>query len=160
MPYSAMAHTLVKDSTNTVGAIYHITPEDDPIAGKTTAIYFEVESKIDLNTSTVNLMISSRTSGFKQDIPVKIHDHTVSALFNFPVRELYFLRLSIVSNDAVHKEMTFTSSQQVTHSANDEHSDAIAPAWAKAGLTVTILATIFLFGLGYKRWHLIRQQSK
>ena len=160
MPRLALAHILVADSSNTAGAVLHVTPEDDPVAGETTGIYYEVGSKIDLKSSKVSLIISSDTGGINLAIPVTIHDQTVSAGFNFPVRGLYFLTLRIAPNEKTGKEIVFTSSQRVTHSLKGANPAVEVPTWARAGLILSVWAVLLLLLVAIKRRRLIAGQSK
>lgn len=48
----AYAHVLVSDESNTVGAVLHITPDDDPIAGESAHIFFDVQDKNSLAALT------------------------------------------------------------------------------------------------------------
>lgn len=60
LPASVSAHVLITDKNNQIGSVLHITPDDDPIAGQPSALYFDIESK---NVSTDNYSFSLNVSG-------------------------------------------------------------------------------------------------
>ena len=41
---SVQAHVLVADESNTYGAVIHVMPDDDAVAGTETTIYFDTQA--------------------------------------------------------------------------------------------------------------------
>lgn len=158
LPKVVMAHILVADTTRTTGTILHTTPEDYPEAGATMGIYYEVDSKTNLDRANVSLLISSDTGGIQQDAPVVVKGQTVSSAFNFPVRGLYYLELSVITSSQ--KTIVFESSQQITRSVSGIDPISVSPNWAKSGLLTTVWAIMLLVIIATKRRKLIVKHSR
>lgn len=43
LPSKAVAHVLMRDTTANIGAIVHINPDDDPVAGEKTQMYIDIQ---------------------------------------------------------------------------------------------------------------------
>lgn len=158
LPKTVMAHDLVTDTSGKVGTILHFTPGDDPIAGQTTGIYYEVDGKTPLTNAVVTLVIRSDSGGIVESIPVEIKNQSVSAAFNFPIRGLYYLELSVTTNSQ--DIVVFDSTQRITQSLNGSDPVNKSPTWAKAGLVFSVWVFILLLITGVKRRKLVIKQSR
>lgn len=83
------AHVLKTDGN--IGAVVHINPEDDPIAGEKTTIYFDVKDK-EGKFSSENCLCIFKVSTKGQDIYMQTITGTV-AEYTFPARDMYTLEL-------------------------------------------------------------------
>jgi disulfide bond formation protein DsbB len=136
----ASAHVLIADETNTVGAILHLTPDDDPVAGTTTGIFYDVQTPIDLNNAAVHLQITNAEETISESVVTTREGSTASGAFIFPIRGLYYLTLSISSRAGGPevKPLTFRSSVRITRSLSGRDPKPETPAWATFGLIMSV----------------------
>ncbi len=95
MPRRALAHVLIQDSTVNVGAVLHINPDDDPVAGQSSELYFDIQdanSRVRIPYEGYQLLVTDETGQTKQ-IVTSFHDTNVIATYVFPTQGLYRLEL-------------------------------------------------------------------
>jgi hypothetical protein len=158
-PNVASAHVVVPDTTGKTGAIFHVTPDDDPIAGATTGLYYELDPSSNLQTATATLLITSASGGISETVPATLKGQTVSASFDFPVRDLYYLSLSVVPADHSLPALTFNSSQRITHSSG-ANPEVVVPIWAKLGILASVWSLTLLFLTAIRRRRAIIKKSR
>jgi hypothetical protein len=154
----AMAHVLVVDTTGKVGAVLHVTPDDDPIAGATTGIYYEVQTKESLEKSIINLTIKSDTGSIQESIPVSTHGRTIASAFDFPIRGLYYIDLTITPQDSA--PIIFHTSERVTQGISGASAANPVPVWANAGLILSVWSLFLLSIAGFRHRKQIVKQSR
>lgn len=157
----AQAHVLIPDNTEKIGAILHLSPDDDPVARKLTGIHFEVQASIDLKKSAANMVVESGDGGIKETIPAVTDGTAVFAQVVFPLPGLYYVTLVIDppgSNPASSQPRTFRTAVQVTRIANGTKVTPHVPEWAKVGLVLTqwLMAALVLIIIG-RRKRIIKQ---
>lgn len=94
-PIPVSAHILETDGV--IGAVLHIDPEDDPIVGQSTGMFFELkdkQGKFRLKDCDCSLVISEQN---KQIYTEKLYqnsdDPNPTASFTFPQKDVYTLQL-------------------------------------------------------------------
>lgn len=159
MPLSA--HVLVTEETDHFGAILHLSNGDEPIAGETTGIYFEVKSPVNLQTAKSELVITSQDGGIMESVLLRAEGKTLSGAFIFPIRGTYTLNLTITqSNTTDTAALSFAYPVRVTRSVEKAEPSPHVPLWAQLGVVVCVWAVLALVILAYKRRHLISERSK
>ena len=125
---SVSAHILVKSDTSPSNAIVHIVPDDDPIAGEPSDIFFDINSKDNDDIQEYSLVIRSEEGTEESVDLVKYEDSNYRSNYIFNSQGLYRLTLN-VGNDR------FTFSQRVSRGAFKTHStEKLNNSWAEAGL--------------------------
>lgn len=122
---TASAHVLITDTTNMKGAILHIVPDDDPIAGETATLYFDTQDGL-LDEAEVFLTINSDDD--KTNVPINVSGSLVTADYIFPAQGVYDVVYLIKKADA---EYTFEQSQRVTRGVLGSALDEPSYAWAQ-----------------------------
>lgn len=139
------AHVLIVDQRTKVAAVFHTNPDDDPIAGETSELYFDIQDK----TSDVRIpysgyeLVVRDEAGNQSQVPVRAAGSTVIAEYVFPAQGLYELTLRSQPQYRAFQEVALQASLRVSRSAG------VAPqtpnhAWASAGLAGGLLATAML----------------
>lgn len=140
---SASAHVLIKDKSGTKGAILHIQPDDDPIAGEPATLYFDMQNK---NANTVQLTIANdNTKEVTTLKPAKTKGSLVTLTYTFPAQGIYTLTFATTSGSETH---TFKTHQRVSRGVASG-SITKSYVWAEAlllgsGVATIILATTFV----------------
>src|SRR6478672_7835545 len=63
----AYAHVIIRDDASKVGAVLHVTPDDDPVAGEHSDLFFSLENQ-SLDGSVVSISITN-TETNETDVP-------------------------------------------------------------------------------------------
>lgn len=151
----AHAHVMVRDTTGSAGAILHIVPDDDPIAGKQATLYLDMQQNIE-GTSTVALTIANDQTGDEISIETNRDKSLVTAKYTFPSQGIYHLRYQVISttNTYVFEETTRVSRGVAT-------SPQILPryTWAEALLFVCAVLFAIAFIVAFNRRKLIAKHS-
>ncbi len=139
VPRSTSAHVLIKDESGSAGAVMHIMPDDDPIAGEEATLFFDVHgSAVTDKSARATLTIASEL-GVESKAPVQVTGSRVSASYVFPLQGLYKIKLSIEQDGQ--KSLIFLQSKRVTRgTAADTSVTTSPPAWAQIGMLTTSLA--------------------
>lgn len=153
---TAMAHILVTDSTKSVGAILHVTPDDDPIAGQTASLFYDIQRDIsEVKPESIDLTITSSDGG-EVAIPITIKGSYISASYTFANRGAYTITLRIPTKSEV---LSFTSVQRVSRggSATDAPQSY---TWAKIGVITPVCIIALLAIVAFNHRKNIRSQTK
>ncbi|MGH7218102.1 MAG: hypothetical protein ACREGE_01485 [Candidatus Microsaccharimonas sp.] len=156
VPQAASAHVLVMDASGTQGAIMHIMPDDDPIAGEEAIIYFDRQG-IDVSSAGEVSLVIRNEEGEAAAIPVETKDALTSAKYTFSKQGVYELRF-IVNYDS--QELSFTQSQRVTRGVTDGSTAASSHLWAEGLLVVSGVGFLVLGVLFMNRRGEIKNYSK
>jgi hypothetical protein len=154
IPRPASAHVLIQDDTHSVGAVLHITPDDDPIAGQPAQLFYDVKNELfQSNVFRPTLQIADAT-GKHEDVKITHSGTTVNATYTFPAQGVYDLKLTLSSPD---KTYVFTLAQRVSRgtpavvaTANPDY------AWADTALIASICGGIALGVVGFNHRRQIR----
>ena len=98
-PQNALAHVLKTDGS--VGAVIHVSPEDDPIAGESTDFYFEFKDKTGKFTPENCDCNGSILQGGKEVYSAPLFQNSTnpslenaSFSYTFPEKNIYKVRVS------------------------------------------------------------------
>lgn len=153
---TAKAHVLVSDESNTKAAILHITPDDNPIAGSQSNIYFDVQKQLTENADNVKLSITDK-NGNTEYISTKNDGSLVTASYVFPYQGVYKLNVIVLSGEKTYR---FTYSQRVDRGAYQNAQDRTSHTWAEILLIASLVSLAVLLIIFINRMHLIAIQSK
>lgn len=141
----ASAHVLIVDTTESKGAILHINPDDNPVAGESSGIIFDTENNLINSSSQVWLRVKDQT-GQSTRIKMKIDKSFAVAEYTFPARGLYNLSFEIKNKSAT---ATFEVAQRVSRGVSASGGDANKHEWAEALLVASVVAILSLAILAY-----------
>ena len=137
MATNASAHVLVVDASGKVGSVLHVMPDDDPVAGAETELFFDVQKK-DLRDDSVKIFVTDTQTGEESEAAVEMSDGLVTGTYTFATQGTYDLKI-VVSGDTTY---TFNYSQRVSRGATGSALDA--PSYPIANLVLIFAATAFL----------------
>lgn len=141
LPNTTSAHVLITDSTNTHGAIVHITPDDDPIAGEPASIYFDSQKQLINGDSVAQATITSPNSN--DTVTAKITGSLATFTYTFPSQGVYNLTFTIENND---KTYTFMHDLRVSRGVSGTAMQSSKHTWAEL-LLVTSGAGLASLGI-------------
>ncbi|MES2876662.1 MAG: hypothetical protein V4678_04295 [Patescibacteria group bacterium] len=134
------AHVLIRDVNDSVGAVLHITPDDDPVAGSSADLNFSLQNE-SLAGSTVQIQITDQASGRTATIKPVSGAGAVSARYVFPSKGVYDITLNISGR----ANYTFKHVQRVSRGVGT--SSLATPDYPVARATLFV-GVIALVGLG------------
>lgn len=139
MPHVASAHVLIEDDSKHIGAVLHVVPDDDPIAGKPSGIFFELQGNDSKNRSA-HLEITDDTKNTSTEIAVTLDANSINATYTFPTQGVYELKLVVVSE----KTYTFHYAQRVSRGVLGDESNRRSFPLANAALISATISLCFL----------------
>lgn len=148
IPRVTYAHVLVTDTTKTRGIIVHVNPNDDPIAGQPSQLFFDIQDPALLGDTAARLSVAS------DDVTETIHLITgrssLSATYTFPAQGTYDFTLTLTSHD---KPYVFHFSQPVTHGTLAAAPQRRSHSFAKATLAIStgLLAITLIVAFNRRR---------
>lgn len=153
------AHVLIADERDRVGAVLHITPDDDPIAGKSAHIFYDIQDdSYDTGAYQATLQIKDVTTRESDEVAVDVQGSYVSGKYTFETQGVYELALLIRH---VNRTDRFVVSQRVSRGtpANVQATKA-RYAWAELLLVVSASGVVTLGIVILSRGRSILSQSK
>lgn len=135
------AHVLITDDTHTAGAVLHIIPDDDPVAGEVATIFFDLQdAKADPTNGSVLLRV--KTEGKMDEvIPMQIDTSLATAKYTFPTQGQYRLVITTKSSSG---QYTFAHTQRVSRGALRTGLEVPRYQWAE----ITLLGCGITFSVG------------
>lgn len=153
---NAQAHVLIVDESRSQGALLHINPDDNPIAGEEALLYFDTQSNLLTRSSTVTLTI--RHSAEKTDtVPTTIEGSLVTASYTFPVQGVYTMSYNITDQNHT---STFLHTQRVSRGATVSALDKPHYTWAEAATVSAVIGIFVVTILAISRRRDIAKQSR
>ena len=144
LPYPASAHVLLQDSRHTMGAVLHVSPDDDPVAGEPSSLVFDIQDQtITSKNYSFTLQIFD-PAGSPQVIPTSINDTTISAAYIFPAQGLYRLELRADPIEAAKQPLTFTHNQLISRGLASANGPSPKSEVAEIGLIASSCGLIVL----------------
>lgn len=138
---SAHAHVLITDTTHSVGAVLHIIPDDDPVAGEDATIFFDLQDKaIKATNNSIRLAVESSDENSVL-LPMKRDGSLATANYTFPTQGLYMITITVTSPSNVY---VFTYSQRVSRGVVRTVLDTPQYPWAEA--TLVGCGVLFMIG--------------
>lgn len=155
-PDAASAHVLVTDQTRSIGAIVHVTPADDPVAGQQATLYFEVQP-LPAGASVKDISLSVQTPDGRNDqVGVQVNDTLGTAAYTFVQRGTYHLTVRVGTSLDTY---IFTHSQRVTRGAAAGTTQTQTHAWAEVALLASGVGFVLLAITAWHWRNAIIQQS-
>ena len=150
------AHVLITDQTTTKGAILHVMPDDDPIAGQDTVFYFDTQNQLAAQGSNVKLDILDE-NGSSKEVEAKVDGSLATATYIFPTQGIYKLTFTVNSNGQTY---IFEQSQRVSRGVSASALSKPTYAWAEMLLVTCFVLFALLVVMFINRRKDIATQSK
>ncbi len=143
MSDTVSAHVLVTDETKTRGAVLHIIPDDDPVAGEKATLYFDMQEEFSESKAAVTLYVKDE-NGKEKNVDTKANGSLVTADYVFPAQGSYGITYTVISGD---KTYVFNQAQRVSRGASSTTSNKPNHAWAEimliaSAISIAVLAII------------------
>lgn len=153
----ASAHVLVKDASGKRGAIVHIIPDDDPIAGKPATIYFDMQDSSNERATVMLTIVDERDQ--RTTVDLKRDASLANGSYVFPQQGVYEL---VFVYNAANRTDTYTYTQRVSRGLADSDTGtgkntALGEAIAiGSGLSLAVLAIVRF----NRRADIVRQHNR
>lgn len=151
------AHVLITDSSNTQGVMLHIIPDDDPIAGKSSLLYFDTQQRLITKQGDAAQLSIRDSDGETTRVKTKVDGSLITAAYTFPSQGVYELTFTLKLSGT---EYSFTHNQRVARGVTLSALDQPSYLWAEM-LVLTGGIGIFLLGIAFvrRRKDIIRQSK-
>lgn len=141
---SAKAHVLIADTTNEIGAVLHISPDDDPIAGEPSELFFEIQSKaVSVNSHSFVLTVTDSV-GVKVYVPINPTGNTVSATYTFHSQGVYTIVLLAEPLSSSAKTLAFQQDQRVSRGEISDNHTQPSFMWAEMGIAGSVCSILVI----------------
>ncbi|MDB5175970.1 MAG: hypothetical protein JWM81_828 [Candidatus Saccharibacteria bacterium] len=114
---NASAHVVIKDDTAKTGVVFHITPDDDPVAGEASQLFFDFEQPADNYSFGIKII---NASGKVTNSFVTVNKQTVSTNYIFPEQGLYHIELTAQAKRPGITSLHYDAHQQVERGAGQK----------------------------------------
>jgi hypothetical protein len=133
------AHVLLTDDTGKIGAILHVSPDDDPIAGEPSSLFYELQGDTFLqHLHAVSVEIVNER-GESAGTNVSLSGSSASSSYTFPEQGIYTITLTATTLDSTPAHThSFTHMQRVTRGILGSPLDTPSHQWASMLLTASI----------------------
>jgi hypothetical protein len=152
----ASAHVLVMDDSRTHGAIVHIMPDDDPVAGEEAIIYFDRQGVKSAKSILVELTIYDEQNRASR-VVTETKDALTTARFTFPKQGVYELQFIVKDTNG---ELVFSQSQRVTRGVASANDSVQSYAWAESLFVTCSVVLLVLSIIFFNRRREIKNYSR
>lgn len=145
MPQSASAHVLLIDRQANIAAVLHVNPDDDPVAGQPSQLFFDVQdndSQVRVPYSAYELAVTNEADATVV-VRMQSNGSTVSADYTFPSQGLYRLSLRSASTYNGPQKVSLDTSLRISRGEGLFKAEERYP-WATAGMYIGAVALIML----------------
>jgi hypothetical protein len=149
------AHVVVSDISSSQTAVLHIMPDDDPIAGETSIVYFDLQSTNNGNARSVELLVER--DSFREKVVMDVKDSLATGSTVFPEQGVYKLVFQVTYADS---KATYAVTQRVTRGVAGDSANSPQHTWAEAVLIVSGLSLLSLGVIAWNRRSFIADVSK
>lgn len=144
LPASVHAHVLISDDTKKVGAVLHLTPDDDPIAGEPSELFFDIQSnEVSQQTHSFTLKVVAGDGG-EAFVPIQVAGSTVSARFAFPSQGAYTISLHAEPLAIGGRTLQFSHPQRVSRGLVASTQATPSHLWAEVSLIASLCGLLVL----------------
>lgn len=143
----AYAHFIVEDTNTGLKALFHVTPDHDPIAGEESIISYDF-AKTGFESKEYSYSLAVKpTKGEAVAVPLDIVGNVILATYTFPSRGFYDIVLTATAKkDGAVSKIQY--GQRVSRGAAVERNEGLGPiAMAAIGGTVLLAVGVVIFSL-------------
>lgn len=144
------AHVLITDTTKKNGAILHIQPDDNPVAGEPSHIFYDIQNLDTTRSDLITALTITHENSGTTDVPILVNENGISADYIFPDDGVYTLMLVIKSST---DNYMFESSQRVSRGDAAAVTSTVLHTWAEILLIASCvgLLTLLIVGVNYNK---------
>ncbi len=147
----AQAHVLITDKTGKLGALLHISPDDDPVAGEPSNLFFDIQDpQFSAHYHNITLQIMDEY-GHKTDVYTSIDNNGISSGYIFPGQGTYQIVLTVEDRAKSSHIYTLAYTQRINRGIVSVTLDQPTYAWADIGIVVAICGLLLLGIVGVNR---------
>lgn len=157
----AQAHVLLRDDTVNIGAVLHIKPDDNPIAGEISELYFDIQDKnssVRIPYSGYDLIVTDEANQ-STTVATEVSDSTVIAKYNFPTQGLYRLELKSKAQYDQFQKVSMQDSLRVERGVVGGAAVVKDVSWAQTGLVIGLAGIGVLLLVAWNNRVTIARQS-
>ncbi len=132
------AHVLITDESGQEGAILHIIPDDDPIAGEESQIYFDSQNNNGVDSVTMRIT----GEGVAELREAAIDGTLATFTYTFPYQGVYELAITASRDNT---SSSFTHTQRVSRGVSASAVENATHTWAEIALLTSALGIIITF---------------
>lgn len=143
LPQVVQAHFLKTDGS--IGAVLHIDPDDDPIAGKSSTFYFDVKdetNKFSITTCGCQVKIQQNNQDVYSQPVTQSGAESVSGSFLFPSQGVYQVSLvgqPLVAGSFAPFQLTYDIRVSAAPSAASSWWDFVVKHWVYGAILVVVI---------------------
>ena len=142
----AYAHFIIEDNRTGIKALFHVTPDHDPIAGQSSVISFDFSKTGGIRSEDYAYSLTVKpTKKEAVTVPIEIVSNVILATYTFPSQGFYDVTLVATSKkDSSVSKLQY--GQRVSRGVVSKHEEAFGPLeiGAMAGaVVVTVGAAAF-----------------
>ncbi len=143
MSGTASAHILVVDRSTRIAAVFHTNPDDDPVAGEGSTLYFDIQDKnsqVRIPYNGYDLFVTDER-GQQTKVAVQSAGSTAIADYTFPAQGLYQLSLKSQPQYDSFQKVSLDTSLRISRgiaapiAGNAAAASTDKNSWAIFGLT-------------------------
>ncbi len=149
--HAAYAHVFISDTTNTQGAIIHINPDDDPVAGQPSTLYFDTQTP-----QTAAELTVENTDGLHEKIKGTTDGSLAVYTCTFPAQGVYNLTFTTTANN---KTLTFRYDQRVSRGTIASATYQPTYPWAEALFIASCIGLALIVIVAFNRRKAIAKHS-
>ncbi len=154
--FTASAHVLITDTTNTRGAIVHIIPDDDPVAGEPATIFFDTQNQLLTNESTVTLLVENTATNTSNQLQANVTGSLAVIEYTFPTQGVYQLTFTVQTGDSTY---TFELSQRISRGISTSALNTPRHEWAEILFIAASVALVVLAIIAFNHRREVARQS-
>ena len=155
--YPAAAHVLITDQSASKGAILHVTPDDDPVAGKKATLYLDTQGVVFDGESRAAATVTQKASGETSTVEAAISGALITLDYVFPTRGVYEIEYGIESKEGL---IQFTTSMRISRGDVATTQPRSNHTWAEALLAFSGIGCIVLCIVVFNRRDALVRQSR
>jgi len=147
----AFAHVLITDDSGTYGAILHIDPGDNPVAGQPATLILDTQQLA--GTTTV---VIGDVTGHTTTLTARTTGSMAEVHYTFPSQGVYSLVFTVHSS---HHSYIFHQSQLISQGTVAQPLTQPHHQWARALLVASLAGLGLLTAILLGRWRMVGHQS-
>lgn len=153
--YKANAHFLVTSDNGSVRAVVHVSPNDDPVSGQESVIYFDINSDQKIDKLVAEIIKDDRTT---KVTPKKVGEKGVVIKYVFEETGNFKINLKVQNEDSQIESLSF---DQFVNKGTDKHStNQLNKTRAEPVLIISIIGILVVLILMYNRRKVILAYTK
>lgn len=144
LPSPARAHVLLHDPQRKIGAVLHVTPDDDPVAGEPSSLVFDIQDQTVTSEAYSFTLQISDSLGSSEVVPISTSGTIISASHSFPAQGLYHIELRADPVETSKQAFTLNHSQSISRGITTTSPLPASHTFAEIGLIASACGLIVL----------------